>query len=59
MKEKNNINLAKSASEEISERKKMQKAALIKIGAMLVLSVILFIFSSMRMITKQMTAETA
>lgn len=46
MNEKNNINLAKSASEEISERKKMQKAALIKIGAMLVLSAILFIFSS-------------
>lgn len=59
MNEKNNINLAKSASEEISERKKMQKAALIKIGVMLVLSVILFIFSSMHIITKQMTAETA
>ena len=59
MNEKNNINLAKSASEEISERKKMQKAALIKIGAMLVLSAILFIFSSMHMTIKQMTAETA
>ena len=52
MSEKNNMNLANSASEEILERKKMQKATLIKIGAMLVLSVILFIFSSMHMITK-------
>lgn len=51
MNEKNNINLAKSASEEISERKKMQKAALIKIGAMLVLSAILFIFSSIAWFT--------
>ena len=52
MSEKNHMNLANSASEEILERKKMQKAALIKIGAMLVLSVILFIFISMHMITK-------
>lgn len=50
MSEKNNINLAASASEEL-ERKKMQKAALIKIGAMLVLSVILFIFSSIAWFT--------
>ncbi|MCR5110175.1 MAG: hypothetical protein K6B38_04635 [Ruminococcus sp.] len=50
MNEKNNINLAASASEEL-ERKKMQKAALIKIGAMLVLSVILFIFSSIAWFT--------
>ena len=51
MSEKNNMNLANSASEEILERKKMQKAALIKIGAMLVLSVILFIFSSIAWFT--------
>ncbi len=66
MKEKNNINLAKSASEKILERKKMQKAALIKIGTMLVLSVILFIFSSIAWFTSsrevggedmQMTAD--
>ena len=51
MSEKNNMNLANSASEEILERKKMQKATLIKIGAMLVLSVILFIFSSIAWFT--------
>ena len=51
MSEKNNMNLANSASEEILERKKMQKAALIKIGAMLVLSVILFILSSIAWFT--------
>ena len=58
MNEKNNINLETAASE-ILEGKKRQKAALIKIGAMLVLSLIMFIFSSMHMITKQITAETA
>jgi len=51
MSEKNNMNLANSASEEILERKKMQKAALIKIGAMLVISVILFIFISIAWFT--------
>lgn len=51
MSEKNNMNLANSASEEILERKKMQKATLIKIGAMLVLSIILFIFSSIAWFT--------
>ena len=48
-----------SAASAISERRRMQKSALIKAGVMLVLGVILFIFSSMHMVTKQMTAETA
>lgn len=51
MNEKNNINLADSASEELLERKKMQKAALIKIGAMLILSIIMLIFSSIAWFT--------
>ncbi|ADU22758.1 hypothetical protein [Ruminococcus albus] len=51
MNEKNNINLADSASEELLERKKMQKAALIKMGAMLVLSTIMLIFSSIAWFT--------
>ncbi|MBE6869577.1 MAG: hypothetical protein E7494_12610 [Ruminococcus albus] len=51
MNEKNNINLADSASDELLERKKMQKAALIKMGAMLVLSAIMLIFSSIAWFT--------
>lgn len=41
-----------SAASAISERRRMQKSALIKMGAMLVFSVILFIFSSMHMTIK-------
>lgn len=59
MNEKNNMDLAISASEELLERRKMQKADLIKIGTMTVLGVIVFIFASMHMQIKQMTAETA
>ena len=51
MNEKNNINPTNSASEELLERKKMQKAALIKMGAMLVLSTIMLIFSSIAWFT--------
>ena len=46
MNEKNNMDLAISASEELLERRKMQKADLIKIGTMTVLGVIVFIFAS-------------
>ncbi|MCR5541347.1 MAG: hypothetical protein K6F71_11120 [Ruminococcus sp.] len=57
--------LAQSASlsspivDEIAEKKKNQKKSLIKMGAMGILTLILLIFSSLHMITKQMTAETA
>lgn len=51
MKELNN-NLQSAASEEFEQRKRMHRNALIKIAAMFVLSVTIFIFSTMHMITK-------
>ena len=36
-----------------------RKKSLIKVGSMCVLTLAMFIFSTMHMITKQMTAETA
>lgn len=45
--------------DELAEKKREQKKSLIKVGAMLVLSIIMLIFSSLHMTIKQMTAETA
>ena len=51
MKEKNNINLANSASEEILERKKMRKAAFIKMLAMVIFCICVMIFGSIAWFT--------
>ena len=40
------------AVDELAEKKREQKKSLIKVGAMLALSIILLIFSSLHMITK-------
>ena len=55
---KKNMNTSSAALTE-DDRRKMRKAALIKMLAMGVFVVVVMIFGSMHMITKQMTAETA
>ena len=55
---KKNMNTSSSALTE-EDRKKMRKAALIKMCAMIVFCICVMIFGSMHMTIKQMTAETA
>lgn len=58
MNEQNNNKLGSAASD-ISERRRMQKTALIKIGAMIVLTVVLFIFSSIAWFTMNKEVSTS
>ena len=50
------INYTSAAGEDIRKRR---RSPLIKLAVLLAFSLIVWIFSSLHMITKQMTAETA
>lgn len=56
---KKNMNTSSPALTEDQDRKKMRRAALIKMLAMFIFCIVVMIFGSMHMTTKQMTAETA